>query len=1189
EYMVPLPEDTTYLMQYEKDITIDHTQVSSTLTDFPVLVDITDTDLKTDVQADGDDVIFKLGDEALDFEIELFDQDYSPTHARLVAWVKIPTLSSTQDTIITMAYGNPNAGSSSSTSVWDDYVTVHHLTDDPSGTVYDSTANNYDGTSFGGMTSSNLVSGIGGNGMNFDYDSVTIPNSDMINIGQIDTDDWTSFTVSLWMYVDVNKDSRVFSKSPTTTSTQHILTTRFASLTPTARLRSDYGGISNNANTTFSLGTWVYLSWGWYATTGADLNLVGYMNGLPVWQASRTGTSLYDSDDVFVIANNNMATDSTNERFFDGILDEIRLTRSLRTIGWVATEYNNQLNPSAFASVSSSERAIQSSWTDAESTTVRFSTTSVAPVDIFPIVTMDITAGGQTLDENMQEGTSFYVANDTVVDWTANVLVSPPADTASMNVRVEYPLTEWRPITVSNPIGQIQTYGTDWTFHDGTVVIFDSAVDIWGVWTIEFESWNYAYDMKLGPNGDSSYDTYSFNVGNTAEFKVSTPWIENARAGLILTDPTGSVWHTNYATTGTPGTTWDVPSFSYRMQLSVPAAQVDADVINFPMLVSFADTDFQTDVQADGDDFVFVQNGIVLAHEIDRFDQSTGRLVAYVRANLSSTVDNTLWLYYGNPVIGSCESPETLWSDNYEAVWLLNEEYTDDLSIGYYYDSTSNGYVGNRFGSSRITGIANGFAQNFDGNDYIAINSTENLEPSGDITISGWFYIADTWSSTSTPSRLLVSKWLTGDDNFHIALSGSEYIETGFTSHGSLVFGFDTGGIEYVKWTTRTSWTAGWYHFACYADVDTPSNNKIYINGVDNTDAAYSGGATSVDVSFDGEWGIGGRYVEATEFPTGEAFHTGRIDDLRISTAQRAASWFNISYRNVNFLGSFLDWSGSEETRTSPEHTIDKLIDSSAPAGLWTASFYYNDTGASVSYATGLYERNFIVKHDTSLAILNPTDAVADHSTYAVAGDVIYIELELTDNVNAAKVTDATVTMNWSLDGAPTELTLNDIGNGRYGKSVDTNELGNEGQYRVDFTSDHQYYNTATDYLIIDLYHATELDYTYVDTTPIGFDFTATLTFEDTYDLSPITGATITFQNGTPVNFADVGGGNYNISFSTGSLSYGDHVYTFRATKAGSYVEDGEVTVTFTIRKHYTSVSVTGDLLTPYGSATPVS
>ncbi|MGY5881589.1 MAG: DUF2341 domain-containing protein, partial [Candidatus Thorarchaeota archaeon] len=623
EYMIPLPEDTVYFMQYEKDITIQASQVTADLTDFPVLIDIVDSDLKTDVQADGDDIIFRLGDEALDFEIESFDQGYSPTHAHLTAWVKIPYLSSTSNTVITMAYGNPNAESSSSTAVWDDYETVHHLNDDPSGTVYDSTSNNYDGTAYGTMGSEDSVTGLVSGGIDFDGSGT----QDMISIGQIYTDDWTEVTISIWIKSDVAKDARVFSKSPSTGVNEHIVTMRMdTSNHMTARIRTDLGGSSINGNITFTQGSWSLLTWSWSASSGY---ILGYINGTPVIEASRSGNNLYDSIDMFIIGN----TDMTNDRYFDGVLDEARLANRLLSVDWITTEYNNQVDPSSFVSVGS-ERTLQSTWTDTESTSVRFSTTFLSPVDIFPIVTMDISAGGQTLDENMQDGTSFYVANDTVVEWTANVLVSPPADTDSLNVVVDYPLTEWKPTTLTNPIGQSKTFGTDWIFRDGSVIILSDAIDVWGVWTIEFVSWNYAYDFQLGPNGDSNYDTYSFNVGQTAEFNVSSPWIEDARVGLVLTDPEGSVWHTDYATSGTPGTTWDVPSFSNRMQLTVPAAQVDADVQNFPMLVSFIGTDFITGVQADGDDFVFVQSGAVLAHEIDRFEQSTGQLVAWVRANL---------------------------------------------------------------------------------------------------------------------------------------------------------------------------------------------------------------------------------------------------------------------------------------------------------------------------------------------------------------------------------------------------------------------------------------------------------------------------------------------------------------------------------------------------------------------------
>ena len=832
--------------------------------------------------------------------------------------------------------------------------------------------------------------------------------------------------------------------------------------------------------------------------------------------------------------------------------------------------------------------ATGNTWEGPDTVTVTYSTTSTNLVSLFPAITMDISGGGQTLDENFNDGTSFHVANDTIVDWTANFLIQPPLDTVLINAMVDYPLTEWKPIAVTNPIGQSKIYGTDWTYHDGKVVVFSDAVDYWGIWTIEFVSWNYVYDMELGPTGQSSYATYTFNVDDTAEFKVSSPWIQNAKTGLILTDPNDNVWYSSSVTTGAPGSTWDIPSFEYRVQLTVPAAQVSSTVINYPLLVSFQDTDFQTKVQASGNDFVFVQNGNVLAHEIDRFDQSTGSLVAYVRANLSSAVDNTFWLYYGNPVIGSTESPETLWSNGYDAVWLLNDAVTDEASGGINIDSTGHGYDGTQYGNSLTTGIDNGYGQYFDGNDYIEINSTENLKPAGDVTISGWFYIADSWSSSSTPSRLLVSKWLDGDNNFHIALTGSEYTETDFTAWGSLVFGFETSNAEYVKWTTRTSWTAGWYHFACVLDTSTPANNKIYINGVDNTDAGASGGASTVNLAFNGVWGIGGRYVETSEFPSGEAYHTGKIDDLRISDGIRTAGWINVEYNNGANPATFVV-EGAKGTRTSPEHTLTKLIDSSAPAGLWTATVYYNDTGSTVSYATGLYERNFIVMHDSSLSLIFPEDAVSDKTAYAVAGDSLYIEVELTDNANANKIPGAQVMMNWSVAGTPTELTLNDIGNGRYGKSVNTSDLGIAGSYRININSYSQYYNNASDYIDLELYHATKLDYTDVDSTPIGFDFTATLIFKDTYDSTAITGATITFENGTAVTVLAQANGRYNISLNTNGMSYGDHSYVFKATKAGAFLEQGTANVTFTLRKHFTSVSVIGDLVTPYGQTTPVT
>jgi len=76
-----------------------------------MLISFLDKDLRYDVQSDGDDIAFAMNGQWLDHQLELFDQTYSGTQAQLIAWVKIPFLSTVLDTNITMYYGNFSMGS----------------------------------------------------------------------------------------------------------------------------------------------------------------------------------------------------------------------------------------------------------------------------------------------------------------------------------------------------------------------------------------------------------------------------------------------------------------------------------------------------------------------------------------------------------------------------------------------------------------------------------------------------------------------------------------------------------------------------------------------------------------------------------------------------------------------------------------------------------------------------------------------------------------------------------------------------------------------------------------------------------------------------------------------------------------------------------------------------------------------
>src|SRR5262249_31100969 len=96
---------------YRRAITIHHSQVQGTPTDFPVLISDTYPFLRTTtnggsvISSSGYDIIFTSdaeGTTPLYFERE----SYNASTGAATFWVKVPSLSSTTDTIVYMFYGN---------------------------------------------------------------------------------------------------------------------------------------------------------------------------------------------------------------------------------------------------------------------------------------------------------------------------------------------------------------------------------------------------------------------------------------------------------------------------------------------------------------------------------------------------------------------------------------------------------------------------------------------------------------------------------------------------------------------------------------------------------------------------------------------------------------------------------------------------------------------------------------------------------------------------------------------------------------------------------------------------------------------------------------------------------------------------------------------------------------------------
>jgi hypothetical protein len=320
-----------------KEITIDHTKVSgsSNLTDFPMLVSITDTALQTKAQSDGDDILFTASDGTtkLDHEIE----SYNSSTGTLVAWVKIPTLSYSADTEIYMYYGNSGASSQQNVnSTWKSaYKAVWHLKEDPSGSapqIQDSTSGEFHGTTFGSMASGAQVAGQINGSITFDG------SNDYINTGNLGI---TSGVVTFWMKPgNSGSDSRIFSQASGSTGQGGAV--RYNSGALDVWNGSSWLTIVNAS--TLSSGNWYHI-----AILYSGSQATAYVNGV---QKNTVNTGFAFSGPNFSIANRFVGSFGN---YYNGVFDEFRVSDTSITADWIITEYNNQNSPGTFLSVGSEE------------------------------------------------------------------------------------------------------------------------------------------------------------------------------------------------------------------------------------------------------------------------------------------------------------------------------------------------------------------------------------------------------------------------------------------------------------------------------------------------------------------------------------------------------------------------------------------------------------------------------------------------------------------------------------------------------------------------------------------------------------------------------------------------------------------------------------------------------------------
>jgi hypothetical protein len=319
------------------------------LTDFPVLVSVTDAQIGASALPTGADIVFTSDDATTMLASEI--ESFTPATGQLIAWVKVPKLSATTDTKLHVYYGHPTPPARTPEDVWTaSYLGVWHLDQDPgsqtTGNVLDATAANRDGTARN-MMSNESVSAQIGLGLTFDgmNDFLDFPSVNVAN----------AFTISMWVEFGGGNNVRTllansgfggdtsgfrFFINTANTSDRRLIFETGNGTTNSARIaRTNMNAIPNNAP------THVAVVVNRIAQTAAL-----YVNGV----SAATDTAVASNFENNSVINAARMTDAV--LYFAGTLDELEVSAIQRPAEWLLTSFNNQSQPGSFHTLGAEEQ-----------------------------------------------------------------------------------------------------------------------------------------------------------------------------------------------------------------------------------------------------------------------------------------------------------------------------------------------------------------------------------------------------------------------------------------------------------------------------------------------------------------------------------------------------------------------------------------------------------------------------------------------------------------------------------------------------------------------------------------------------------------------------------------------------------------------------------------------------------------
>jgi hypothetical protein len=320
-------------------------------------------------------------------------------------------------------------------------------------------------------------------------------------------------------------------------------------------------------------------------------------------------------------------------------------------------------------------------------------------------------------------------------------------------------------------------------------------------------------------------------------------------------------------------------AWSYMRTVTIDHTKVQSNLANFPVLITLTDANLAAHAKSTGDDILFtLQDGTKLFHEIESYTSSSGTIVTWVKIpSISSTVDTTINMYYGNPSASNQQDAIHVWdSNNYKAVWHLPAAGAT-LSAK---DSTNNHKDGTTVAAASTTGKIDG-AGNFaaGSSNYVGVTDTTYFNLAN-IAVSAWIKPSGTQGANTD----VIDKCHDGKNGWVLE----------YTSNGQNLIFFMSNGATMIAAQSTTALNDNTWHFV--VGTCDGSSVKLYVDGVQQASTSYSGNAVYVNKNLAiGRW----------ETTTPSRYFNGAIDEVRISSAATSADWIKTEYNNQNSPASF--------------------------------------------------------------------------------------------------------------------------------------------------------------------------------------------------------------------------------------------------------------------------------------------